>query len=283
MQQSRSVIRLGLIGDKISASRSPTLHGAAGNIVGIKIQYDLLVPHDLGLDFDGLLDHCIATGYQGVNVTYPYKEPAFRRCERVSDAVRMMGAANTLRFSNGAVIGHNTDYSGFIAAYRRCFGDQLPGDVAVVGAGGVGKAVAFALQTLGANSIRLYDLIPERSINLALALNIGQPAPRARAMDNLPSCVAGADGINNCTPVGMSGNPGTPVPREYIAGAHWAFEAIYTPLETDFLRDAIGSGLHTFNGYELLFSQGVDAFECFTDHRPDERALRDLLQLQYGY
>jgi shikimate dehydrogenase len=278
-----AVIRLGLIGDKITASRSPALHHTAGELVGLKVQYDLLVPAEFRLGFDGLLDHCIASGYQGVNVTYPYKELACRRSQRVSDAVRLMGAANTLRFRNGNIIGHNTDYSGFVAAYRRRFADAPPGAVAVIGAGGVGKAVAFALQSLGASSVRLYDLIAERAADLAQALNTSQPQPRAQAAASLAECLAGASGIANCTPVGMVDHPGTPVPRTLLSGATWAFEAVYTPLNTEFLRDTNASGLRTFNGYELLFSQGIDAFECFTDRRPDERALRHRLNVLYGY
>lgn len=274
------VIRLGLIGDKIAASRSPVLHQTAGELTGLVVRYDLLVPKAFGLDFDALLDHCVAAGYRGLNVTYPYKEPAFRRSHQVNDDVRIMGAANTLLLTDAGIIGRNTDYSGFITAWRRTFGDLPPGDVALVGAGGVGKAVGFALLALGAHSLRIYDLIAERSAQLAQALNARRSSTFATAVDGIDACMTGATGLVNCTPVGMTGNPGTALPARLMRGATWAFDAVYIPVDTEFLRDAATAGLRTMDGYELLFYQGVDAFEHFTGRRPDEQQLRQRVQSQ---
>jgi shikimate dehydrogenase len=87
----------------------------------------------------------------------------------------------------------------------------------------------------------------------------------------------GADGLINCTPLGMAGHPGTAVPAALMVGKTWAFDAVYTPVETAFLKAARTAGLAVMSGYELYFHQGVDAFRLFTGRSVDQAALRNLL------
>ncbi len=150
-------IKLGLIGDNIAKSQSPRLHRLAGAQNGRRTTYDQLVPAEMGKDFDGVFAHVAAAGYRGVNVTYPYKERAAARVVVDDPLVRAIGAVNTVVFDAGGPHGFNTDYSGFIAAYRRVRGNVPPGPVLMIGAGGVGKAVAFGLVALGLADIRIVD------------------------------------------------------------------------------------------------------------------------------
>src|SRR5690606_25854699 len=130
-------LKLGLIGDNIAASKAPLLHSIAGRLSRLVVSYERLVPRDLGTDFDGTFDGCAASGYRGVNVTYPYKEQAARRVRIDDHLIRAMGAVNTVIFEPGGPVGFNTDYSGFIAAYRQARGESPAGRVCMVGAGGV--------------------------------------------------------------------------------------------------------------------------------------------------
>jgi shikimate dehydrogenase len=75
----------------------------------------------------------------------------------------------------------------------------------------------------------------------------------------------------------MHRHPGTAIPKAAIGTQVWAFDAVYTPLETQFLRDAAQAGLAVLSGYELFFYQGVDAFELFAGVQVDEGALRAAL------
>ncbi len=75
----------------------------------------------------------------------------------------------------------------------------------------------------------------------------------------------------------MVGHGGTPLPRELMSTAAWAFDVVYTPLNTQFLQDAKAEGLDIMSGYELFFYQGINAFEIFCDQRVDEAKLRDRL------
>jgi shikimate dehydrogenase len=75
----------------------------------------------------------------------------------------------------------------------------------------------------------------------------------------------------------MVGYEGTPLPREKLRGAGWAFDAVYTPLDTQFLRDAAAGGLAVIGGYELFFHQGVDAWQIFSGRPVEAAQLRRLL------
>jgi shikimate dehydrogenase len=272
-------IKLGLIGDNIKPSRSPHLHRLAGRLCGLSVSYDLLIPQEMGMDFDDVLAHCASAGYRGVNVTYPYKERAVNRAEIGDPLVRRIGAVNTLVFDAKRVLGYNTDYTGFTAAFVQRFGNMTPGAVAMIGAGGVGRAVAFGLLALGASGIRIVDRDPMKADALAASLNgAGGGVLLATSHHDAATAMNGADGVINCTPVGMAGQPGSPVPPRLLAGCKWAFEAVYTPVQTQFKSDAELNGLQVLSGYELFFNQGVQAFRIFTGKEPgDLGVLRDLL------
>lgn len=270
-------LRLGLIGDNIAASKSPRLHVLAGQQKGLVVTYDRLVPRETGLEFDALFDHAAASGYRGVNVTYPYKERAARRVECPDPLVRAIGAVNTVIFASEGPTGHNTDYTGFVAAYRGTRGDAPPGCVTMIGTGGVGRAVAFGLVALAAAEIRLVDRDLAKAEALAADLRRAAPAIPVRVIATAEEAAAGADGIINCTPVGMVGYGGTPIAAEALKGAAWAFDAVYTPVDTPFLQDAAAAGMAIISGYELFFFQGVHAWKIFQGTTLDEAALRAAL------
>lgn len=271
-------LKLGLIGDNIARSKAPLLHRLAGAQNGLSVQYDRLVPKDLGEDFDTLFDACAGRGYRGINVTYPYKERAAKKVSITDPLVRAIGAVNTVLFEAKGPCGYNTDYTGFIAGYREVRGQAGPGTACLIGTGGVGRALAFGLVALGASEIRLVDKDNEKAQGLASDLRSAPKAPKVVVYDNAGAAASGATGLLNGTPVGMVGYGGTPLPEGAMAGAEWAFDAVYTPVDTQFLQDATAKGLRIISGFELFFSQGVHAWAHFSDLPLDEARLRtDLL------
>jgi shikimate dehydrogenase len=267
-------VRLGLIGDNISRSRSPELHRLAGRLVGLDISYDLFIPREISKDFDAVFDFCRDSGLRGVNVTYPYKEVAATKVRVDDETTRRIGSVNTVLFEGQGASGYNTDHSGFVAAYREAFGDMAPGKVVMVGAGGVGKAVAFGLIALQAAALTIVDTAVEKARSLAQAIAVASSGAVAASFSgNLRSAIHGADGIVNCTPLGMVGYPGSPVPADLFGPQRWAFDAVYTPVETLFKQQAEAAGLKVLSGYELFFHQGVDAFRIFTGLTPPEPAV----------
>lgn len=267
-------LQLGLIGDNISSSSAPRLHRLAGCQNGLDVRYDRLVPAELGKSFDEILADCRATGFRGINVTYPYKEIAARKVTIEDPQVRRIGAVNTIRFEDGAAFGFNTDYTGFIGGYRAVRGDKAPGVVGVAGAGGVGRAVTFGLLTLGASEIRLFDRDAEKAETLARALQEAGTETRVAASASPAEMARDTTGLINCTQLGMVGYPGSAIPRDLMVGQEWAFDAVYTPIDTAFLLDAAAEGMQIISGYELFFFQGVHAWSIFSDLPLDEDRLR---------
>jgi shikimate dehydrogenase len=272
------VIRLGLIGDNIAQSQSPRLHELAGRLTGRNVTYQRLIPREMGLDFEAVFEHARTSGFRGLNITYPYKERVTTRITIPDPRVAALGAVNTVLFTGDGPTGHNTDWSGFIAGYRNALGDRPPGPVCMVGAGGVGKAVAFGLIELGLTELRVVERDLPKAEAMAAALRQATPGIEVRVTGDVAEGVSGAAGLVNCTPVGMVGYDGTPVPAPLMAGAEWAFDAVYTPVDTQFLRDAEAAGLAIMSGYELYFYQGLHAYTWFHGTPIDEEVLRRALK-----
>jgi len=269
---------LGLIGGNIAASSAPLLHTLAGRHHGIAVEYRRLVPRELGKTLPQILEGCAASGFAGVNITYPYKEEAVGHVRIADEAVEALGAVNTVLFAENGMAGHNTDHTGFIAVCRAAFGAAPPGVVGLIGAGGVGRAIAFGLAELGASEVRLLDQDRTRAARLSRDLKTVHPALRVALCDDECALADGADGLINGTPVGMHGQPGLPVQQKRIAQAKWVFDAVYTPVETPFLQAARAAGLTAISGFELFLHQGIDAWKLFSGLPIPEAALRAPLE-----
>ena len=274
-------LKLGLIGDNIARSRSPLLHRLAGAQNDVAVTYDRLVPKDRGETFAEVFEDCLDGGYRGINVTYPYKEKVALGLHVDDPLVRAIGAVNTVIFHRDGPRGHNTDYSGFTAAYTRVRGHAETGPVLMIGTGGVGRAVAFGLIALGTKELRLVDRDRAKAEGLAADLHRAAPKMRVTVGTDAVAAASGAAGLINCTPVGMVGYDGTPLPAAAMAGATWAFDAVYTPADTQFLTDAAAHGLTVISGWELFFYQGVHAWAFFAGLPLDEDRLRhDLIHTE---
>ncbi len=274
-------IELGLIGSGIERSMAPMLHEALGQMTGRPVWYVL---HDLDpnavpeFDLAALLDRLARSGVLGVNVTHPFKEHAAGLVALSDSSVASIGAANTVRFGGHGPVGHNTDHSGFICAYRRRFGNREPGVVALLGAGGAGRATAFALATLGARALRIHDPEAHRAERLAedLAATAVHSGTTHRTAED---SARDADGIMNCSPVGMHHHPGCPIDSAAFAGLRWAFDAVYSPARTEFLLAAERAGAESMGGAELFFWQGIDAFRIFHETELDDETIRAAAKL----
>ena len=263
-------MKVGLIGSGISRSSSPRLHIFLGDLYGVKIDYhsiDSMGQPDF--DFDATLDRCAREGFRGTNVTHPFKVEVCTRVRIDDPFVAGIGALNTVTFDADGWRGANTDCSGFANAFRHHFGSVAPGTVVMAGAGGVSRAIGFALAQLGATRIQVLDIVGERASELVAGLTKAGLSATALSVDEFPDAVRAADGLVNGTPVGMWKSPGNPFPAEAVGGQRWAFDAVYTPLETEFLACARTAGLELMSGYELFLFQGFDGFSIFTGKTVD--------------
>ena len=268
-----SRILVGLIGANIRQSLSPALHEDAFAAIGMTGHYHLMdvdVLRDRTLD--GLLAAAREAGFAGVNVTFPFKEAVIPLLDSVSDEARQIGAVNTVVIdADGRTTGHNTDRSGFRAAFAETFGkDAARGQWALqLGAGGAGRAVAFALMDLGVASLRIYDRDHDRARKLCADLG-----ERAQPLDAPEPAAAAAAVIVNATPIGMQGHPGLPMTPDLVRAGKFVADVIYTPLETEFLKAAKARGARTMGGAGMCVHQAVDAFRHFSGKTPDIARLK---------
>ncbi len=255
-------VLLGLIGFPISHSATPATQEAAARAAGLEAHYHLIEVAGAGRDdLAAMLDGVRRLGFSGINVTFPYKEAVVPLLDALSDEAAAMGAVNTIVVEDGRLIGHNTDATGFATAYRRLGRKDGDAPVAIIGAGGVGKAIAFALAGCGVGRLRLYDV--DRGKSEALAALLGARAEVAIA-DSAEAAAAGAAGIVNGTPLGMLPNRDMPLPASAIQASQWVADAVYHPLWTPLLKAAQKAGATVMTGRELAIHQAVDAFRLFT-------------------
>ena len=269
------MLKLGLIGKGISRSQSARLHVLLGRMCGMDVSYDYLDSDQIE-DFDLIkqLTTCAEIGYAGVNVTHPYKTSARKLITPRKRLPAALGAVNTVVFREDGWRGDNTDFVGFMRGYKKQFGDAKPGTVLQLGAGGVGLATAFGLRGLGADKILVHDKDITRGAELVATLTAADVQAEFVGAENLSDAVRSADGLINCTPVGMNQYPGCPFDVDLLGGQKWAFDAVYTPVETAFLRTATKSGIEVMTGFELFFFQGIEAFEVFSGAEIDADAAR---------
>lgn len=264
---------VGLIGANIQGSMSPALFADAFAAAGIDGYYHLLDADRLSEPrLPRLLDAVKTAGFAGVNVTYPFKQDVIALLDTVDPEAAQVGAVNTVSIApDGRTTGYNFDRRGWRNSFIEVLGpDSAKGkSVVQVGAGGAGRAVAFALMDLGVADLIIHDLDAARANALKAELSSHYGASRCRIASGLERDIADADGIVNATQVGMRGFPGCPVPIATIKAGHWAADVIYTPMQTAFLSAAVAKGAPVLNGGGMCVHQAVAAFQCLTGVTPD--------------
>jgi shikimate dehydrogenase len=259
-------ILAGLLGAPIAHSASPAMHERAAEALGLRCHYQLIEVAGAGKkELRILLEGVRRLGFAGINVTFPYKEAVLNLLDELSPGARRVGAVNTIVAREGRLTGYNTDTTGFARAIGGLVTASAHGPVAVIGAGGVGKAIAFALAGLGVKELRIFDREHAKAAHLATLLQ-GQAS--TSVPPNVEDALRGVTGVVNGSPVGMLPNRGTPVPDALLHAGLWVADAVYSPLWTPLLTAAKAKGAAVMTGRELAIYQAADAFELFTGLEP---------------
>ena len=263
----------GLIGAPIAQSAAPAMHEQAADALGVRCHYQLIEVADAdAAGLRALLDGVRRLGFAGVNVTFPYKEVVVPLLDEMSERARDIGAVNTVVVRDGRLIGHNTDTTGFERAIADLVAVSNRGAVALIGAGGVGKAIAFALASLGVAGISIFDADQAKAERLAMQL---RNRLQARVVVGIADALQGAVGVVNATPVGMLPDRGLAVPEPLLNRDLWVADAVYTPLWTPLLTAAKARGARLMTGRELAIYQAADAFELFTGLKAPVEAIQN--------
>lgn len=259
-----------ILGHPVAHSVSPAMHRAALAALGLEGDYVPLdvLPQGLAAAVRGLPAH----GFRGANVTVPHKQAVMGMLDEVAPDARTIGAVNTIVVTaGGQLAGHNTDWRGFaddLAANALSVRGRA---VAVLGAGGAARAVAYALGQAGAE-VRVFARDVRRAAGLA-GLGASVHALGALADAMLLRDVAL---VVNASSAGMAPEAGaTPWPEgvAYPAGVP-LYDLICSPPETRLMRQARAAGAQAVNGLGMLVRQGAAAFALWTGQAAPVEVMR---------
>lgn len=240
----------GLLGEKLGHSYSPMIHSYFGNY-----EYNLYER-----SADQLSAFFASKEFHGINVTSPFKKAVIPYCTHLSASAEKLGAVNTIiRQANGDLVGHNTDYYGFLSTLKRSGFHAADKKALVLGSGGAGTTVAAVLSDLGANTVIISRSGENNYQNLEKHYDAAL--------------------IVNATPVGMYPNNGaSPINLDPFLHLECVLDLIYNPARTKLLLDAEARGIACQNGLWMLISQAKQAAELFMGAPIGEQLVADIYQ-----
>ena len=249
----------GVIGNPIGHSLSPAIHNRGFEALGIDAVYlpFLVDEPESFFRMAGLL------GIRGLSVTIPLKEAVIPFLTERDERVEATGACNTMFRRNEGWFGTNTDAGGFLKPLEEGMKNKPVSSLkaTVVGAGGAARAVVYALVGLGARTLILNRTVEKAEI-LARKFGCdfaGINGEGYRLMKNY------SDLIVQTTSVGMEPDLNKdPLPDYRFKGHEIAYDLVYRPTQTLFLKRAAAAGCRTIPGLEMLFNQAVLQFKLFT-------------------
>lgn len=258
---------VGVWGHPVGHSRSPAMHNAALEALGLDwvyVPFDV-APDDLAAAVAGL--H--ALGLIGVNVTVPLKETVLPLLDVVDEAAQWIGSVNTVHNRDGRLHGYSTDGAGFLRSLEAVGQPTRGREALLLGAGGSARAIAYALASRGGHC-QIANRTEARAARLACAVNSHYPG--AAVVAGWGQEAGGFDLVVNTTSVGMHPNEDAlpALPPNVFAGKPFVCDLIYAPAQTRLLAAASAAGCGTMNGVKMLVWQGALALSLWTGRPLEE-------------
>lgn len=240
-------MKCGLLGRKLGHSYSPQIHTHLGSY-----SYDLFEKEP-----EEVADFLQNSDFSAINVTIPYKQTVIPFCDELSETARRIGAVNTLvRRPDGRLVGHNTDYFGFLSTVKHAGMDPAGKKVLIIGSGGASKPAIAVMEELGAQVVVI--------------------SHKENTVENLQLHRDTAI-LVNATPVGMYPNAGaSPVDLALFPHLEGVIDMIYNPARTKLLLDAQARGIVAENGLWMLVAQAKEAAEWFTGRTIDDTIIKKI-------
>lgn len=277
---------LGVIGSPIEHSLSPVMHNAAIAALGLDYVYlpFPIKPEQLAEAIAGFS----AIGLVGFNVTIPHKQAIIPLLTEVSPVAQAVGAVNTVWRTNNGWSGTNTDVEGFLAPLKAYNWDWQKKVAVILGNGGAARAVVAGCCQLGFAEIHVVGRDRDKLIvfqnswsNSPLAVNIS-----VHLWEDLPQLLPQASLLVNTTPIGMHPHVDeTPVDATVMAKlptSAIAYDLIYTPNPTQFLKIAQANGAVAIDGLEMLVQQGATALQIWLQQPVPADIMRQSLKQRLG-
>ena len=261
----------GIIGQPVGHSLSPQMHNAAfaaGSLNAVYIPFEVTdvvqfirrMVHPKTRELDWQL--------KGLSVTAPHKSIVMQCLDWIDPAAREIGAVNTIVEKDDELHGFNLDAAGFMAPLHEALGTISNTRCAVIGAGGAARACVWALRNEGAQ-VTIFARDAEQGEFLAQAFAVDYEQLSHNSFSSF-------DLVVNTTPVGTRGEREneTAATAEQLRGVRLAYDLVYNPLETRFIREARAAGCEVLAGIEMLLAQGVEQFKLWTGEEANIAVMR---------
>ncbi|WP_341299851.1 shikimate dehydrogenase [Lysinibacillus sp. FSL H8-0500] len=268
-----------VIGDPIEHSKSPAMHNAWFEEMGIDATYIPIhvTSHQLASAVAGLK----TLGANGWNVTIPHKTAIIPYLDELDELAQKMGAVNTVvRTQEGKLKGYNTDGIGFVRSLEDAVGtDHKNRSVLLVGAGGAARGIAFAMQQQGYCDLT----IANRTVANAQAIVDEMGMGRAMSLQEAEETLADFSIIVQMTSAGLAtGNFSMPFSLDRLTSEAIVADIVYNPLMTPFLQAAEEQGATIVTGLGMFVHQGAIAFEHWLGSYPNTNSMIAQLKAQLG-
>jgi len=262
-----------IIGDPVEHSLSPAMHNAAYVELGIDHEFVFVASRVRVENIKSVVTAMRVMGFRGLTCTVPHKIEVMQYLDEIDPIAQKIGAVNTVVNNDGMLIGYNTDWQGAVIPLEK-YGSLKDKKVALIGAGGAARACGFGMVEKGAR-LTIFNRTIEKAEILARELD---SKVEVRSLDQVPEEMEGYDIIMNATTMGMGKNEGiSPLPKSAIDEHHLVFDAVYSPFETQLLKDAKEQGATIIHGTEMLLHQGTEQFRLYTGHTAPENVMREVL------
>lgn len=273
----------GFIAKPARHSLSPLIHNTSFQALGINSVY---LAFDVEqAQFESAVQSMRALPIQGINVSMPYKQQIIEYLDELTPVAKQLGAVNTVINQDGYLIGDSTDGEGFIHALQDERVTVKGKRVAVLGAGGAGRAIILATANEGAE-VTVFKR--QNSTFNALQERLTSWSERIRVFPyedqvQMAKVLQQADVIVNTTNLGMAHDTRSPVSPPVMRVIHagqMVADAIYAPLETPFLAQAEQQGCHTMNGLGMLVQQAAGSFNRWTGQQMPVDNVKEAIKQQ---
>lgn len=271
----------GLIGNPVEHTYSPLIHNTISEMMDINMTY---VPFHVATgELENAVKGAYALNIQGCNVTVPYKNDVIPFLKEVDPLAAKIGAVNTLVRVDGGYKGYNTDISGLMKAMRSD-GITLENEkVIIIGAGGVGRAVAFMCAAAGVKKVYLLNRSIDKAkqiaddVNNALETDVVCPG----ALVDYSTLPKEKYIVIQSTSVGMHPNVENVVieNEDFYDLVKVGYDLIFNPWETLFMQLCKAHGAQAYNGLKMLLYQGIDAYELWNNCKVDGEVARTTYKL----
>ena len=267
-----------VIGHPIKHSKSPIIHTHWFEQYGIDAGYETfeIEPNNFDKDINHLKQNA-----DGWNITLPYKQEMIPTLDKISKTAKEIGAVNTVYKKDDQLCGDNTDIVGIKKSLINHSDVKQWSDkkALIIGAGGAARSACLALKQMGVSSIYITNRTIEKAQNLKEEFDLDAVVNWDEVNDNLSKF----DVICQMSSVGLKNETRLPFDFRALKETCICFDAVYNPLETEFLKHANAKGCVTIDGLWMLLYQAAGAFELWFGFEPKidtllrEKLSKDLL------